>query len=379
MKKFVSFILSFALLSGIIGGKLFMSGATAVAEDIEEEELEPDFLISEICASSRINVTEADDSSFTAFYITTEDYLPTIENGSDSAEVRIDIEVSYGYAGDTELTLTHEDSEYFERLTAYPEFDAEKKTITGNVDLFNDCGELEQINIFEYNEDGEDEDIEDGDWENDGIDTQALALSALFSRVALKIVTVAVVAVVAAVVRTYPTFVSDTVEALCDAAKEIGYFLIHGVRYKYILLSEAIIETVIVNEGFSPLDIYYLVIPITSDNLTFYNNKHPDLKLKKGDMLFSNIAIRYQQAKNKLREGYSIYTFKRWNAYKVVKCAWFGSPVIYNNAHKNNFYQHYHPGYKVNGIFKRRQGFVDGMWVDIHGFFGRPVPDVEKN
>lgn len=143
MKKFVSFILSFTLLSGIIGGKLFMPGTTAVAEDIEEEELEPDFLISEICASSRINVTEADDSSFTAFYITTEDYLPTIENGSDSAEVRIDIEVSYGYAGDTELTLTHEDSEYFERLTAYPEFDAEKKTITGNVDLFNDCGELE--------------------------------------------------------------------------------------------------------------------------------------------------------------------------------------------------------------------------------------------
>ena len=95
MKKFISFILSFTLLSGIIGGKLFMPGTTAVAEDIEEE-LEPDFLISEICASSRINVTEADDSSFTAFYITTEDYLPTIENGSDSAEVRIDIEVSYG-------------------------------------------------------------------------------------------------------------------------------------------------------------------------------------------------------------------------------------------------------------------------------------------
>ena len=364
MKKFVSFILSFTLLSGIIGGKLFMSGATAVAEDIEEEELEPDFLISEICASSRINVTEADDSSFTAFYITTEDYLPTIENGSDSAEVRIDIEVSYDYAGDTELTLTHEDSEYFERLTAYPEFDADNKTITGNVDLFNDCGELEQINIFEYNEDGEDEDIEDGDWENDGIDTQALALSALFSRVALKIVTVAVVAVVAAIVRTYPTYANYEIGSLGDQFDNPFSRRLGSIKYTFGTLKDSMKDWIEKTRKNFDKCIYFIAIPICKDNQHLYKSAIKD------DMLITDTPVSKTVAVKALLNGYSIYTLYPHNAKSAMRKAWPTDKLAFDNRHKDNYFRHYHAYYKDGIFIQKRMGIIDGIEISIHGFFG---------
>ena len=88
-------------------------------------------------------------------------------------------------------------------------------------------------------------------------------------------------------------------------------------------------------------------------------------------MLVSNYPVNLFTAIEALREGYSIYSYKETDIKTAMRRAWKSGKIRKENCVVNpGYFKHYHP-YITDK--EKRKGLIDGVLINIHGFFGLPM------
>lgn len=384
MKKLIAILLTFAV-SSITLGSQFINGKknhfteVYAAGSVDCGDPERNLLLHDLCQTFDADITDCRLGS----EILKGSIDP--EAGSPEFEVTYDNEYTTGYI----LLYPHGERDQAE-VIEYQLVDNTPLEFTGEMSI-SYYGETEQVNFFdimtdeEYfpiEETGEDEDdyntiVETGEVSNiknsKGEECEPHIFGFILSAIAAKVVALAVAATVVIVAASLPRyFVSGLTPAGVGSEIVDGLSVVfNSLKYELTKFKQKLRDIAKDNKDKRENHMYYITIPVVEENVDMYRDRFSDIKV--GDMLVSVFPVIECVAKATLRKGYSIYSYYTSDAKTAMKNAWVTGRVVKEKCDELNsgYYHHFH-AYPANSKNKR-SGIVDGVRINIHGFYGEPA------
>lgn len=382
MKKLIAILLTF-VVSSITLGSQFVNGKknhfteVYAAGSVDCGYPERNLLLHDLCQTFDADITDCRLGS--------EILKGSIDPaaGSPEFEVTYDNEYTTGYI----LLYPHGEKEQAE-VIEYQLVDNTPLEFTGEMSI-SYYGETEQVNFFDIMTDeeyfpieeaGEDEDdyntiVETGEVSSiknpKGEECAPYILGFILPAIAAKVVALAVAATIVIVAASLPIyFVSGLTPAGVGSEIINGLTVVlNSVRYEFTKLKEKLREISKQNHDRKENHSYYITIPIVNDNVRMYQRRFSDIEV--GDMLVSIFPVNERVAKIMLRKGYSVYSYYTSDAKTALKNAWVGRVVKEQCDELNSGYYHHFHAYTNGGT--KRSGVVDGVRINIHGFYGEPA------
>ena len=371
MKKLIAILLTFAV-SSITLGSQFVNGKknhfteVYAAGSVDCGDPERNLLLHDLCQTFDADITDCRLGS----EILKGSIDP--EAGSPEFEVTYDNEYTTGYI----LLYPHGEKEQAE-VVEYQLVDNTPLEFTGEMSI-SYYGETEQVNFFDIMTNEEYFPIEEAGEDEDGNNSfsqsrecETCGLASIFAILAAKVAALAVAATIVIVAASLPRyFVSGLTPAGVGSEIINGLTVVlNSVRYEFTKLKEKLREISKQNHDRKENHSYYITIPIVNDNVRMYQRRFSDIEV--GDMLVSIFPVNERVAKIMLRKGYSVYSYYTSDAKTALKNAWVGRVVKEQCDELNSGYYHHFHAYTNGGT--KRSGVVDGVRINIHGFYGEPA------
>lgn len=274
-------------------------------------------------------------------------------------------EIYYSTILDFNLTITNNDN----------------KTETYNIKIFTNSEKFSgniaingnEVNIFDLETDYPNE-FPPEDTELYSLNNLRFALS--LSILTARVIKFAVIATVVIICTTYPIYYVGGLQSLGKTIENEVSVIFEKVRYTFTKLIDECRELVKTNKDNNNNNIYYLAIPITGNNVDVYKKKYGRSSINEGDMLISQFPVSETVAKKMINKGYSVYTYYESDAEYILSQSFKKGFVEKDICDDEEFgyYSHFHPYYIAsNGKKHKRQGYIDGVKINIHGFFADPI------